>query len=96
MALKLVWVGFILFGFGVALLRTLQGDLTIFSQVLSGLFDTARTGFDVSIAVVLRRCCGGFAAVLLQFCGGFLGRYWARCTAACVACCRRRWRRPWA
>ena len=36
MALNLVWVGFILVGFGVALLRTLQGDLAIFSQVLTG------------------------------------------------------------
>lgn len=56
MALNLVWVGFILVGFGVALLRTLQGDLTIFSQVLTGLFDTARTGFDISLGLVGVMC----------------------------------------
>jgi spore maturation protein SpmA len=56
MALNLVWVGFVLVGLGVALLRTLQGDLTIFSQVLTGLFDTARTGFDISLGLVGVMC----------------------------------------
>lgn len=56
MALNIVWVGFILVGFGVAVLRTLQGDLGVFSQVLTGLFDTARTGFDISLGLVGVMC----------------------------------------
>jgi spore maturation protein SpmA len=56
MALNLVWVGFILVGFGVALLRTLQGDLGLFNQVLTGIFDTARTGFDISLGLVGVMC----------------------------------------
>lgn len=52
MALNVVWIGFILLGFGVSLVRLAQGDLTIFSQVLTGIFDTAKTGFDISLGLV--------------------------------------------
>ena len=51
MALNLVWVGFILIGFVVALLRLAQGDLAIFTTVLTALFDTAKTGFDISLGL---------------------------------------------
>jgi spore maturation protein SpmA len=30
----------------------LQGDLDIFTRVLTGLFDTAKTGFDISLGLV--------------------------------------------
>jgi hypothetical protein len=30
--------------------QTLQGDLEIFSRLLTGLFDTAKTGFDIASA----------------------------------------------
>ncbi|MBL8307157.1 MAG: hypothetical protein JNM33_10700, partial [Rubrivivax sp.] len=46
MVLNLVWVGFILVGFVVALVRLAQGDLAIFTKVITALFDTAKTGFD--------------------------------------------------
>ncbi len=52
MALNVVWIGVILLGFGVALVRLAQGDLTIFPQVLTGIFDTAKTGFDISLGLV--------------------------------------------
>jgi spore maturation protein SpmA len=52
MVLNLVWVGFILIGFVVALVRLAQGDLLIFSKVLTALFDTAKTGFDISLGLV--------------------------------------------
>ena len=52
MVLNLVWVGFILIGLAVALLRLLQGDVAIFSKVLTALFDTAKTGFDISLGLV--------------------------------------------
>ena len=50
--LNRIWVAFILVGFAAALLQLLQGDLEIFSRVLTGLFDTARTGFDISLGLV--------------------------------------------
>ncbi len=50
--LNLIWVAFILVGFVAALVQTLQGDLDIFSRVLTGLFDTAKTGFDISLGLV--------------------------------------------
>ncbi|MCC7151038.1 MAG: hypothetical protein IT501_03490 [Rubrivivax sp.] len=52
MVLNVVWVGFILIGFVVALVRLAQGDLAIFTRVLTALFDTARTGFDISLGLV--------------------------------------------
>ncbi|MDM4765756.1 spore maturation protein [Pelomonas sp. SE-A7] len=52
MVLNYIWIAFFLAGFGVALLRLMQGDLLIFSQVLSGIFDTAKTGFDISLGLV--------------------------------------------
>jgi spore maturation protein SpmA len=50
--LNVIWIAFILVGFLAALLQTLQGDLDIFSRVLTGLFDTAKTGFDISLGLV--------------------------------------------
>lgn len=50
--LNRIWVAFILLGFVAAVVQTLQGDLDIFSRVLTGLFDTARTGFDISLGLV--------------------------------------------
>ncbi|MCA0244902.1 MAG: spore maturation protein [Proteobacteria bacterium] len=52
MVLNVVWVGFILIGFVVALLRLAQGDVQIFGKVLTALFDTAKTGFDISLGLV--------------------------------------------
>ena len=52
MVLNLVWVGFILIGFAVALVRLAQGDVAIFTKVLTALFDTAKTGFDISLGLV--------------------------------------------
>ena len=50
--LNRIWVAFILVGFVVALAQLLQGDLDIFTRVLNGLFDTAKTGFDISLGLV--------------------------------------------
>lgn len=56
MALNAVWVAFILIGFVVALVRLAGGDTVIFGQVLAGLFDTAKTGFDISLGLVGVMC----------------------------------------
>jgi spore maturation protein SpmA len=47
-----IWVAFILIGFVVACSRLAQGDVAIFTKVLTGLFDTAKTGFDISLGLV--------------------------------------------
>ena len=52
MILNYIWIAFILVGFGVALVQLAQGNLAIFSQVLTGIFDTAKTGFDISLGLV--------------------------------------------
>ena len=52
MILNAIWVGFILVGFLAALVQLAQGDLAIFTKVLTGLFDTAKTGFDISLGLV--------------------------------------------
>lgn len=52
MVLNFVWVAFILVGFVVALVRLAQGDVAVFTRVLTALFDTAKTGFDISLGLV--------------------------------------------
>ncbi len=52
MVLNYVWITFILLGFLVATARLLQGDLNIFAQILTGIFEVAKTGFDISIGLV--------------------------------------------
>lgn len=50
--LNLIWVAFILVGFVAALAQALQGELDIFARVLNGLFDSAKTGFEISLGLV--------------------------------------------
>ena len=50
--LNLIWIAFILVGFLAALAQALQGDLDIFARILTGLFDSAKTGFDISLGLV--------------------------------------------
>ena len=50
--LNFIWVAFILVGFVAALGQLLQGDLEVFTRVLTGLFDTARTGFEIALGLV--------------------------------------------
>ena len=50
--LNRIWVAFVLVGFLATLVQTVQGDLQLFSRVLTGLFDTAKTGFDIAIGLV--------------------------------------------
>jgi spore maturation protein SpmA len=52
MVLNLVWIAFILGGFAAALVQLARGDVAIFGKVLTGLFDTARTGVDISLGLI--------------------------------------------
>ncbi len=50
--LNLIWIAFIVVGFIAALFQALQGDVDIFSRMMTGLFDSAKTGFDISLGLV--------------------------------------------
>jgi spore maturation protein SpmA len=52
MVLNYIWIGFILIGFATAVIQLVQGDVTVFTRILNGLFDTAKTGFDISLGLV--------------------------------------------
>ena len=50
--LNLIWISFIVVGYLAALVQLLHGDFDVFSRVLTGLFDSAKTGFDISLGLV--------------------------------------------
>ena len=50
--LNFIWISFIVVGYLAALAQLLQGDLDIFTRVLTGLFESAKTGFDISLGLV--------------------------------------------
>lgn len=53
MALNYVWLGFFLIAFIVGMVKmVVYGELTIFTQIITGIFDAAKTGFDISIGLV--------------------------------------------
>ncbi len=52
MVLNLVWLGFFLSAFVAALVALAQGDTTVFPKLMTGMFDAAKTGFDISIGLV--------------------------------------------
>jgi len=52
MVLNVVWIVFFLASFVVALVQLAQGDLTVFSRMLTGLFDAAHSGFDIALGLV--------------------------------------------
>ncbi|SUJ25215.1 Spore maturation protein A [Sphingobacterium spiritivorum] len=53
MALNYVWIAFFIIAFIVALCRLLfLGDTEIFSQVINGMFDSAKTGAEISLGLV--------------------------------------------
>lgn len=52
MALNYIWIAFFLIGFLVALYKlTFLGQLDIFTNMMTGLFDSAETGFTISIGL---------------------------------------------
>lgn len=52
MALNLVWLGFFLIAFAVACGRLAMGDPDVFARMLTGMFTSAKTGFDISLGLV--------------------------------------------
>lgn len=57
MVLNYVWIFFFVIAFVVAVVKlflpaSMGGDIQIFSKLLAGIFDSAKTGFDISIGLV--------------------------------------------
>jgi spore maturation protein SpmA len=52
MLLNLIWLAFFVSAFAVALARLAMGDMEVFPALLAAMFDSARTGFDISIGLV--------------------------------------------
>lgn len=52
MALNYIWVAFFIIGFVVALFKViLEGDMSVFADMMNGMFDSAKTGFNISIGL---------------------------------------------
>lgn len=53
MALNYVWIGFFLIAFVVALYKLIfLGDVEIFQRIISGTFDSAKTGAEISLGLI--------------------------------------------
>ncbi len=53
MALNYVWIGFFVIAFVVALVKLIFfGDTSIFTNVISGMFDSAKTGAEISLSLI--------------------------------------------
>ncbi|WP_411273145.1 nucleoside recognition domain-containing protein [Daejeonella sp.] len=53
MALNYVWIGFFVIAFVVALVKLIfLGDTAIFMNVVNGMFDSAKTGAEISIGLI--------------------------------------------
>lgn len=52
MALNYIWVSFFIIGFLVAIVKLIvDKDTTIFTTIMNGMFDSAKTGFTISIGL---------------------------------------------
>jgi spore maturation protein SpmA len=82
--LNIIWIAFFLVGFLAALVQSLQGDLEIFSRILTGLFDTARSGFEISLGLTGVMCLWlgimkiGERGGLIQLLGRLLAPFFRR------------------
>ena len=52
MLLNLLWLAFFATAFVVAAVRLAMGDMAVFPSLLTAMFDSARTGFDIAIGLV--------------------------------------------
>jgi spore maturation protein SpmA len=53
MALNYIWIGFFLIAFVVALVKLiLFGDTAIFGEVVNGMFDSSKTGAEISLGLI--------------------------------------------
>ena len=51
MVLNYIWIAFFLIAFAVAIVKTIGGDLDVFSAIVNSTFDLASTSFEISIGL---------------------------------------------
>ncbi|AXY74580.1 hypothetical protein D3H65_11575 [Paraflavitalea soli] len=61
MVLNFLWIAFFLIAFVVALIRLCMGDVVVFKTIIDGVFETAKTGVDISLGLI------GVMALFLGF-----------------------------
>jgi spore maturation protein SpmA len=52
MVLNFLWIAFFLVAFVVALIRLCLGDVVVFKTIVDGIFETAKTGVDISLGLI--------------------------------------------
>ena len=52
MVLNIIWIGFFLIAFVVALIRLAMGDTDVFKNIMDGVFETANTAVTISIGLI--------------------------------------------
>src|SRR3954463_1028293 len=53
MALNIIWIAFFLLAFVVAVIKLLvDGDTEVFKRIIDGVFDSTKTGVDISIGLI--------------------------------------------
>jgi spore maturation protein SpmA len=51
LVLNFVWLGFFVSAFLAALVQTVLGDFSVFPRLMTALFDAAKTGFEIALAL---------------------------------------------
>ena len=51
MVLNYLWASFFILGFAIALIKFLLGDVEVLPQLVKSLFDSAKTGFEISLGL---------------------------------------------
>ena len=84
MVLNYIWIGFFLIALIVAIVKTFQGDLSIFGEMVNATFDMAATGFEISIGLTGILCLwmgimkigeeGGSVQMMSRLVGPFFDR----------------------
>lgn len=84
MVLNYIWIGFFLIALLIAVVRTFQGDLTIFSEIVNSTFEMAKVGFEISLGLTGILCLwmgimkigekGGSVQLMAKIVGPFFDR----------------------
>ena len=84
MVLNYIWIGFFLIALLVAIIKTFNGDLEVFSNIVNSTFDMAETSFEISIGLTGVLCLwlgimnigekGGTVQVLSKLVGPFFSK----------------------
>lgn len=51
MVLNYIWIAFFVIGFVVAVIKAFTGDMGILTEMLTGIFGSAKTGFEISLGL---------------------------------------------